>query len=254
MAAAAIRVDRDGPVTLVRLARGRSNALDTELCREIVGQFGEIRRDGARAAVLTGAGPMFCAGVDLLRIRDGGPGYLDEFLPALTDAFLAVFGCPIPVVAAVNGHAIAGGCILVAACDHRIMNADRGRIGVTELQVGVPFPVAALEILRFAVGTQRLGELISSARTYPAADALAIGLVDETAGEAAVLDRAVEVAGGLATLPSQALAHTRRQIRRPALEAIARQRDSDKTVRALWASAEGLDAIRAFINRVLPGH
>ena len=165
MAETSIRVERDGPVAVVRLARGRSNALDTELCRDIAGQFGEMGPDGARAAVLTGQGSMFCAGVDLLRVRDGGPGYLYEFLPALTDAFLAVFGCPVPVVAAVNGHAIAGGCILAAACDHRVMNADRGRIGVTELQVGVPFPIAALEILRFAVGTQRLAELISTART-----------------------------------------------------------------------------------------
>jgi len=69
-----------------------------------------------------------------------------------------------------------------------------------------------------------------------------------------VLDRAVEVAGHLAALLSQALAHTRSQIRYPALEAIARQRDTDKTVRTLWASAEGQAAIRAFINRVFPGH
>jgi len=78
--------------------------------------------------------------------------------------------CPILVVAAVNGHAIAGGCILVSACDHRVMNAERGRIGVTELLVGVPFPVTALEILRFAAGTHRLQELIYNGRTYPATE------------------------------------------------------------------------------------
>jgi enoyl-CoA hydratase len=102
------------------------------LCRDLVARFAGLGRGGHRAAVLTGHGPIFSAGVDLLRLRDGGPGYLEEFLPALSDAFLAVFRCPLPVVAAVNGHAVAGGCILVSACDRRVMNADHGRIGVTE--------------------------------------------------------------------------------------------------------------------------
>jgi enoyl-CoA hydratase len=253
MTETSIRVDSTGPVAVVRLVAGRGNALDTALCREITARLSEVEQDGARAAVLTGQGPIFCAGVDLLRIRDGGLSYLDEFLPALTDAFLAVFGSQLPVVAAVNGHAIAGGCVLVAACDHRVMNADHGLIGVTELLVGVPFPVAALEILRFAVGTQRLARLTQFGRTYPAAEALALGLVDETADEAAVLPRAVEVAAQLAALPAATLRHTRAQIRGPALESIARQRGSDEAVHGIWRSAEAQDAMRAYIERVLPG-
>ena len=97
----------EGPVGLVRMAHGKANALDTALCRELTAQFGELERGGYLAAVLTGHGSIFSAGVDLLRLRDGGPGYLDEFLPALSEAFLAVFDCSIPVVAAVNGHAVA---------------------------------------------------------------------------------------------------------------------------------------------------
>ena len=110
------------------------------------------------------------------------PGYLDEFLPALSEAFLAVFDCPVPVIAAVNGHAIAGGCVLACACDHRVMNQGHGRIGVTELLVGVPFPITALEILRFAVGTRRLSELACFGRTYRAAEAVGLGLVDRGRG------------------------------------------------------------------------
>ena len=95
------------------------------------------------------------------------------------------------MVAAVNGHAVAGGCILVAACDHRVMNSGHGRIGVTELLVGVPFPVTALEILRFAVGTRRLRELTYFGRTYPAHEALSLGLIDEAEAEASVLPTAI---------------------------------------------------------------
>jgi enoyl-CoA hydratase len=245
------RVDSDGPVAVLQMVAGKANALDTELCRDLVRQLGDLERGGARAVVLTGQGAIFCAGVDLFRVHDGGPGYLDEFLPALSAAFLALFNGPLPVVAAVNGHAIAGGCILVSACDRRVMNSGRGRIGVTELLVGVPFPVAALEILRFAAGTRRLAELTYFGRTYAAADAAALGLIDEAVEEAAVLPRAIEIAGQLAALPPESLRHTRRQIRGPAMERIARQRSSDDAVRQIWRSPAARRAIGAYVERVL---
>ncbi len=246
-----IRVESTGGVAVVQMAHGKANTLDTTMCRDLVACLGDLEKDGHRAVVLTGQGPMFSAGVDLLRLHDGGPGYTDEFLPALTDAFLAVFGCPFPVVAAVNGHAIAGGCILVSACDRRVMNADHGRIGVTELLVGVPFPAAALEILRFAVGTHRLQELTLLGRTYPAAEALAFGLIDEAAGEAAVLPRAVEIAGTFAGLPQEPLRYTRRQIRGPALDRISRDRSTDDAVRGMWNSPAAREAIGEYVQRVL---
>lgn len=246
-----VRVRMDGPVAVAEMASGRANALDTVLCRRIAEVFGELPGGPARAVVLTGAGPMFSAGVDLIKINEGGPGYVDEFLPALEAAFVAVFSSGLPVVVAVNGHAIAGGCILVSACDHRVMNADAGRIGVTELLVGVPFPAAAMEILRFAVGTPRLSGLIMAGRTYQAADAVGLGLVDETAGAADVLPRAVEVAGRFAALHPPAAAQARRQIRARVLEQIAAQRAEDDVVHAIWRSPEALAEIGAYVTRVL---
>lgn len=241
----------DGQVAVAEMVSGRANALDTALCRRIAEVFGELAGGPARAVVLTGAGPMFSAGVDLIKITDGGPGYVDEFLPALHAAFVAVFSSRLPVVAAVNGHAIAGGCILVSACDHRVMNADAGRIGVTELLVGVPFPVAAMEILRFAVGTPRLSGLIMSGQTYQAGDAAGLGLVDEAVGAGEVLPRALEVAGRFAALHPPAAAQARRQIRAQVLEQIAAQRAEDDVVRAIWRSPDALSAIGAYVTRVL---
>ena len=238
-----------GRVAVVRMAHGKANALDTAMCRDLTAQFGQLERGGYRAAVLTGRGPIFSAGVDLLRLRDGGPGYLDEFLPALSEAFLAVFGCSIPVVAAVNGHAVAGGCILVAACDQRVMNSGHGRIGVTELLVGVPFPVTALEILRFAVGTSQLRELTYFGRTYPAYEALSLGLIDEA--EASVLPRATAIAGQLAALPPEPLRHTRRQIRGPALHRIASGRATDDLVRRMWDSPAAREKVQEYVQKTL---
>lgn len=246
-----ITVEADGRVAVIRMAHGKANALDISLCRELTIRLGELQRGGYRAAVLTGTGPIFSAGVDLLRLRDGGAGYLDEFLPALSESFLAVFDCPIPVVAAVNGHAIAGGCILVAACDHRVMNSSHGRIGVTELLVGVPFPVTALEILRFAVGTRRLQELTHFGRTYPAQEALSLGVIDEAVAEASVLQRATAIAAGLAALPPEPLRHTRRQIRGPALQRIAAERATDELVHRMWDSPAAREKVQQYVQKTL---
>src|SRR4051812_6094777 len=123
----------------------------------------------AGAIVLTGAGRAFSAGVDLRRIVEGGVPYAEEFLPALSDAFLAVFDCPRPVVAAINGHALAGGCVIAAAADLRLMSG--GTIGLTELLVGVQFPTVPLEIARHAFGP-RAARLALTAEPYDADQAL----------------------------------------------------------------------------------
>lgn len=247
-----IRVEQDGPVAVVTMADGKANAMDTAMCRELVARFGEFVSSGHRAVVLTGEGPIFSAGVDLKQLLDGGTAYLEEFLPNLSDAFLAVFDCAVPVVAAVNGHAIAGGCILTSACDHRVMNAEHGRIGVTELLVGVPFPVVPMEILRFAVGTHRLKELAYFGRTYPAAQALELGLIDEAVPAGSVLDRALAVAAEFASLPAEALRHTRRQLRVPALDLIARERPAtDDLVHRIWDSPTAREKIREYVAKTL---
>lgn len=245
-------MESHGPVAVVRMADGKANAMDTPMCRELAAQFAELGHGGHRSVVLTGKGSIFSAGVDLKRLRDGGTGYLEQFLPALSAAFLAVFECELPVVAAVNGHAIAGGCILTSACDHRVMNADHGRIGVTELLVGVPFPAVPLEILRFAVGTHRLKELTYFGRTYPAAGALRLGLIDEAVPGPAVLERALAVAAELAALPPEALLHTRRQLRGPALERIAAQRAAtDDLVLRMWDSPAAREILGQYVKKTL---
>src|SRR5262249_62216638 len=101
-----------------------------------------------RALVVTGTGPMFCAGVDLRRLLREPPAYLDRFLPALDRMFETLLFLPKPVVAAVNGHAIAGGCVLACMCARRLAARRAARMGVTELLGGLPFPAPALETLR----------------------------------------------------------------------------------------------------------
>ncbi|WIY01570.1 enoyl-CoA hydratase/isomerase family protein [Amycolatopsis mongoliensis] len=241
-----ITLDSHHDVAVLRIDHGKANTLDTDSCRELVLRLEEASQ--ARAMVLTGTGRIFSAGVDLKRIHEGGAAYVSEFLPLLSDALLAVFGFPRPVVAALNGPAIAGGAVLAAACDHRVLGS--GTIGVTELLVGVPFPLSALEILRCAYGTAPLPGLTYSGAVHRGEDALARGLVDELADE--VLERALAVASRLGELPAEAFAHTKAQIRQPFHERIAEYRHTDDpVVERLWRSPAALAAVKSYVDKVL---
>ena len=246
-------IERDDvdDVAVVRLAHGKVNALDLELVQAITYTFGELEEEPVRAVVLTGSGRAFSAGVDLSRVIDGGAEYVAAFLPALVDAFLAVFRLGKPVVAAVNGHAIAGGAILVSACDHRVMSG--GRIGVTELRVGVPFPAAAMEILHYALGATKARAVILDGETYDPTNAAQLGLIDAVANDADLLERAIAQALTLAdTIPADTYRHTKQQLHRAADERIARWTGAaDAEAIRLWTSAAADGRIARFLTEVV---
>jgi enoyl-CoA hydratase len=109
------------------MEHGKANALDTEFCEVFVRLLEELRGSPLRALIITGSSRIFSAGVDLLRVLEGGPVYVRRFLPSLCNAFETLFCFPKPVLAAINGHAIAGGCVFACAADHRLMAMASGR-------------------------------------------------------------------------------------------------------------------------------
>ena len=141
--------DRDGARWL-RMESGKVQALDLELVMDLRAAIGAARADDAPPVVLTGTGTSFSAGVDLFRVVREGEPYVSRFLPALADLLLDLFTYPGPLVTAINGHAVAGGALIAWCGDLRVMADGKGRIGVPELRVGVPFPAVAIEILRLA--------------------------------------------------------------------------------------------------------
>src|SRR4029077_2587957 len=153
-------VTHRGPVAVLQMIHGKANAMDIEFCRELTAQVHACAQSPAGALVITGQGKMFSAGVDLPRLIGGGAAYAREFVPAMNHAFETLFAFTKPLVVAVNGHAIAGGCVLACCADYRIMARESGRIGVPELLVGVPFPVVPIEIVRFATPPQHVQALI----------------------------------------------------------------------------------------------
>ncbi len=245
------REDDDG-IAVLRLDHGKVSALDLELLDELDALLAELRASAPAAVVLTGTGSTFSAGVDLYRVLDGGEAYVARFLPALSRALLALFSFPRPTVAAINGHAIAGGCILACACDLKVMAAGKGRIGVPELRVGVPFPAAAFEVLRFAVPRQHLQAMTYTGRTFAPEEALDHGLVDELAPSERLRERAIEAARELASIPPETFELTKREARGPARGRIEAQGpEVDPAVAAAWSDPTIHRVIREFLDRTI---
>jgi enoyl-CoA hydratase len=236
-------VEQRSGVTVVRLRHGKVSALDLELVRALTAVMRDL--DGTGPVVITGAGSAFSAGVDLNRIVAGGEPYIQEFLPALADAFLAVFDHPGPVLAAIHGHAIAGGCVIAAACDVRMMSL--GQIGLAELSVGVPFPVSAMEILRHAIGPAA-SQLVLTAALLDASQARSIGLVHEVTEPDVLLDSAVDRARQLAQFPAEVFAFSKRQLQQPARDRIAARSGDDEAVLAMWSSDRTREAIARYLD------
>jgi enoyl-CoA hydratase len=239
-------------IAVLTMQHGRANALDIEFCEALAARFAELRRAPAKAAVLTGQGKMFSAGVDLVRLSAGGADYVRKFLPALHKLYDAVFFHPKPVVAAINGHAIAGGAVLACCADRRIMARESGRIGVTEMLVGVPFPSLAFEAVRFSVPRLYLPEFVYTGATYATDDAVALGWVDELAEPGNLMDDALATALELAELSPRAFAQSKSQVRAEVRERVSASGEvTDKAVLDIWCADETLARIRDYVARTL---
>jgi enoyl-CoA hydratase len=236
-------------VAVLTLARPPVNALDADLCTAVATGLRGPRVDGVRAVVLTGAGRAFSAGVDLHAVVTGGTEYPRRLLPALTDLFRTAFTLPVPLVAAVNGHAIAGGCVLAACADVVLMS--EGRIGLPEVRVGVPFPRAAVEVMRHAVGDAVARRLMLDAETVPAAQAAELGLVDRVVAAAELQAAALAAAAELADrMPADTFAHTKAQLQRDAVARMDAYAAEDGEATALWVERVRDGRIADFMEAV----
>jgi enoyl-CoA hydratase len=245
-----IEVTHQRDMAILTMVHGKANALSTAFCDALAGAVREA--SDARAIVITGRGRIFSAGVDLPLLLDGGSAYAREFLPALHRLYETVFFHPKPIVAAINGHAVAGGCVLACATDRRVMATGGGRIGVTELLVGVPFPALAFEIMRYVTAPQHFPTVIFSGATFEPPHAIERGLIDEIVEPDSVMESAIAAAETLAALSPAAFALTKKQTRQPVAErAAANERSHGGDITKLWTAQESHDYVRAYVARTL---
>ena len=241
-----IDVMEQGDIAVVEMHHGKANALDIAFCDALTLRFRRLRESSSRAVVLTGQGKMVEAGVP----------YIREFLPALHRLYDTVFNFPKPVVAAINGHAIAGGCILACCADHRLMAQDGGRndvrMGVTEILVGVPFPPLAFEVMRSVTAPQFLAESILTGATVAPDEAMTRGWVNELVAREDIVSRAVAQAEKLAAVSPAAFAMGKLQLRQPATERMAASGAAlEAEVTDIWVADATLARMRDFVARTL---
>ncbi|MEQ1508075.1 MAG: enoyl-CoA hydratase/isomerase family protein [Myxococcota bacterium] len=228
----------------VRLEGRAKNALSTEVMTRLEEALGEA---GGRPVLLTGAGDAFSAGLDLKEIAGLDPDGMLAFLRRLGSVVEALFRYPGPTVAAVNGHAIAGGCVIAAACDHRVGPTDpRAMLGLNEVALGLRFPPGILEILRYRIA--RLEPVVLGSALMDPARALSYGLLDELADDPVAVGR--QRLAALAALPAAAYASTKRDLRGPVRSADAEaERRFLADVLPVWTSPELRTRIAAFLER-----
>lgn len=244
--------DTDADVVVLRLEGGKANAMTPELLDTIERMIDGFERSPATAAVLTGYDRYFSGGLALTHIIDFDVVALRGFILHFSRAMTRVFSCGKPIVAAVNGHAIAGGCVLALMCDWRIAADDAAiRIGLNETQLGIGLPAIVVEALRLAVPPASLVPIAVEGALFAPDQALSLGLVHALAPEADLVARATAKARGLGALPPSAVAQVKRALRAPALDAIARAGDADVD-RWLdtWFSPEAQARLRAAVSKL----
>ena len=227
-------------IATVRLERGKVNALNEQVVDELSSCLRELGTDPAVGGILlTGTGKFFSFGFDIPAFIGTPKEDFTAYLRKFTALYRELFAHPRPVVAALNGHTVAGGCMLASACDARVMVNENARIGLNEIGFGSSLFAGSLELLRFWVGDRRAQEVVYGGELYGAEQALSLGLVDATSSAGELLDESRRRLEALAAKPAPAFRSIKRAVRQPVLEAM--QRREDASIREfvdIWYSAE----------------
>lgn len=240
-----------GPVRELRLDRPPANALSPELIAALRTAVEAAPRDGAKALVLSGAPGRFSGGLDV-------PFLITLDRPAILDAWRSFYALlrslaasPIPIAAAITGHSPAGGAVLAIFCDARIMAEGDFRIGLNEVQVGIPMPPSIYWGLRRLVGSRQSERLCVGGPLILAAEAVRLGLVDELAPPDRVIERAIEWCQSLVALPPGAMSATRRLARSGLASLFAEGNEAELAgLVDQWFSEETQGALRALVGRL----
>lgn len=221
------------------LDRPPANAEDETLLGDLAGALDAARRDDAvRAVVLTGAGRFFSGGFDLSAPRRDGDSVF-RLHHLFRDAHVKLLGFPKPTVGMLAGHAIAGGLILLLACDYRLGLDGDYKIGLNEVAIGASYPRVAFEIARLRLTHAHASELLLGAALYPASQALRLGVVDEVFPAAKLEETCLRRAARLGTHPREAYAHTKAALVTEAIERVMAETEEEaRRAAEVWTAAE----------------
>ncbi len=242
-----VELTQEGTNATVRLNRGKVNALNETVLEELRHGFKTLSEDEAiRTVVLTGSGPFFSFGFDIPELYHYTREKFTRFLTKFTGLYRYLFLYPKPVVAAINGHAIAGGCMLATACDHRIMVSGKAKISLNEITFGASVFQGSVEMLRYWVGGRVAQDILFSGAMYTAEEALKLGLIHEVTRLENLPKRTVQIADKFTSLSPSAFAHMKKLLRRSALDRMQEiERESIEEFIEIWYSDKLRENLRS---------
>lgn len=195
-----IESQRSGGIATLTLRRGKVNALNGAVINQLRGTLKTLECDPeVKAIVLTGAGKFFSFGFDIPEFLSFTKEQFTEYLTSFTELYTYIFLYPKPIVAALNGHTIAAGCMLALACDYRVMVSGKAKIALNEISFGSSVFAGSTEMLRFWVGGANATAVLLSGAMYAAEEAKSLGLVQEVTTDGKLMDMAGKVASDFAS-------------------------------------------------------
>ncbi|MBI2571436.1 MAG: enoyl-CoA hydratase/isomerase family protein [Candidatus Schekmanbacteria bacterium] len=222
MTANLVDITTDHGVAILAFNRPPVNAIDLGLVRALETAYSSaVQQSGVNAIVLTGKSGIFSAGLDLKAVPAYTPEQLRELVGRINSLILSFYSCPLPMVAAIGGHAIAGGFVVALAADYRVGPEDpAAKFGLTEVRVGIPFPAGPMCLVAAELSPPVVRNLVLGGRNVGADRALSWGFLDELQPPASILSRAVEVARDFALSPRLAYERVKMQARAGTIQAI----------------------------------
>jgi enoyl-CoA hydratase len=210
-----IRCEQLNQILVVKLARGKANALAAPMVEELNAVIDEAAGDtGIRGVVVASDCPgFFCAGFDIHEVFEYDRNSMTLFSARFIDLYESIYLLPKPVVAAISGHAYAGGAMLAVACDLRIMATEAADFALNEINLGLMLPPGFIRMLVGVVGPGAAREIVLSGNPVGPGRALEIGLVSEVVDLSCIRQRAVELCSSLAKKPGAAFVANKRALR-----------------------------------------
>jgi len=250
MSSDCVFLEQHDAITVLRLDRPPANAFCLELGRELEAALDSYVIKNAKALVLTGTGPFFSGGLDLKIVPTYSREEQRDFLGVLNRVIGTLYAFPIPVVGAINGHAVAGAFMLALTADYRIGPTGTAQFGLTEARVGIPFPAVPMIILQAECAPQDVRFSTLFARTFGSDEAQRRGILDELQPPELVLERAVEIASDMASMPTDGYRRVKYQVRRAAIEKIQQviSTGADPMLKG-WLSPEAREASMTFLKQ-----
>lgn len=242
-----MHVSKDGEIATVTLSRGKVNAINEPMVEEITKSFEDLAIDNeVRSIIFTGSGKFFSFGFDVPEFLNYSKSDFIRYLEKFTNFYTYLFLFPKPIVAALNGHTIAGGCMLATACDFRLMVTGKAKISLNEITFGSAVLAGSVEMLNYCVGSRNAQSILYSGAMYSAEEAFQLGLIDQVSSEDALKEDARKVAQEFAQKDSSAFRCTKHLLRQPAAEEmIKREKDAILEFVDIWYSEQTWENLKA---------